>query len=81
MNFDTEHKAMLTAAALFELVNAERFKSEEEFKRACMDVVEEILHRHPDMDATIIAFAQGVALGRYQARRECGCVKPDKTKS
>jgi hypothetical protein len=84
MDFATEHRAMLTAAALFDLVNAEGFNSQEECSRACRAVFEEVLHRHPDMDPKIIVFAQGLALGRWQARRECGCVKPakpDKTKS
>jgi hypothetical protein len=69
---------------LFELANAEgaQAQGEEEYWRLYRDAVGDILHRHPDMGAAPIAFAAGLALGRYQARWQCGCIpktKPDKS--
>jgi len=74
MDLDANTKAVKTAAAPFELVNAEGAQSEEEFARVYGDAVAAILHQNPDMGTELIAFAADLALGRYHARRECGCV-------
>jgi hypothetical protein len=72
LEFNTDR--VTTAAALFELANAEEAQSKEEHCSFFRDAINDILHRHPDMNAELIAFAAGIAVGRYQARRLCGCV-------
>jgi hypothetical protein len=84
MNFDIKFQVAKTAADLFELINVEKTRSEEEHARLLKNAVDDILVRHPDFDVVSMAFAQGVAVGRCQARQQCGCIagtKPDKTRT
>jgi len=77
-----EHNAVVKMAVeLFECVNAKGACSEDDYAKAFMAALGDILGRHPEMPIESLTFAAGVAFGRLQARKRCGCLKSESSRS
>ena len=64
-----------TAAALFGRVLEEGPPTTKVLHSAWDRVLAELLRRHPDAPREDVLLAAGIALGRWEARRECGFLR------
>jgi hypothetical protein len=61
--------------AFAEVALTEVTPTSEELSRAWDSVLADVLARHPGTPCEFIALAAGIALGRFEASKECGCLK------
>jgi hypothetical protein len=75
VDFDTQHDVIELATELFAAAYAQDPRTEEEFARTWNAAVSTILRTHPSARIETIAYAAGVAMGRFHARSGCDWCK------